>query len=81
LEFNFTGKNYKNKQWFLVANAVLEDFHIFTIVGRSEMLRLCMFHVKKGAVRRLSYGRARAYFTIVLTDYCASYMTNKARGC
>jgi len=49
----------------LVANAVLEDFHMFAIVGRSsEMFRLCMFHVKKGAMRRLSYGWARAHFTI-----------------
>jgi len=55
---------------------------MFAIVGRSsEMFRLCMFRVIKGAMRRLSYGRARAYFTIILTDYCASSMTNKARGC
>jgi len=40
-----------------------------------------MFHVKKGAMRRLIYDRARPYFTIILTDYCASYMTNRARGC
>jgi len=55
---------------------------MFTIVGRSaEMFRLSMLHVKKGAMRRLSYGRARADFTIIVSDYCASYMTNKARGC
>jgi len=67
----------------LVANAALEDFHTFAIVSRSsEMFQLCMFHLKKkDAMRSLSYGQARAYFTICLTDYCASYMTNKARGC
>jgi len=50
---------------------------MFTIVGASfEMFRLCMFHVKEtGAMYRLNYGRARTYFTIILTDYCDSYMT------
>jgi len=54
---------------------------MFTIVGASfEMFRLCMFHVKTGAMRRLNYGRARTYFTIILADYCASYMTLLGRG-
>jgi len=61
----------------LATNAVLEDFHMFTIVnGWFEIFRLCMFYMKKGVMRRLSYGRARAYFTIILTEYCASSMTN-----
>jgi len=30
---------------------------------------------KTCAMCRLNYGRARTFFTIILTDYCASYMT------
>jgi len=56
---------------------------MFTIVivavgGSFEIFRLSM-HVslEKRYMHRLSYGRARAYFTIIiLTDYCASCMTN-----